>query len=436
MTRSSVKVREHAQQLTQSSQRVHSRVGLMKPAIWSGVLSLTLLGFSSVAVALSIEDVPNPRPSGGWVTDLANLLSSSTEAELNQMISSLEAQRGDEIAVVTVPETAPAPTPKDFATEIFNAWKIGKQRQDNGVLILISQADRRVEIETGYGVEGILPDAKVGNIIRQEMLPRFKQDDYDGGTLAGTSRLVEALEQEAGPVATVPNLTQPISESAAQQPLSFVLYGFMSLGGVGVAAFAYSRRRASRRPVWIQPTGFSRIAALGNRLEMQRPAYCSGCKQPMAKLELSAFHNHLNHPQQVAQRLGSINFLGWHCPRCQPELNGPGSIHLRAFDQNDQQFQRCPTCQELTVVRIEKTLKQVTHYEEGKRLVIDTCHCCSYHREIEETVPLLPPSPRPMSTWSGTSGGGFYSSGGWSDGGSGGGFGGGSSGGGGAGGSW
>jgi len=393
----------------------------MKPAIWSGVLSLTLLGFSSVAVALSIEDVPNPRPSGGWVTDLADLLSSRTKAELNQRISKLEAQSGDEIAVVTVPETAPAATPKDFATALFNNWKIGKQGQDNGVLVLISQADRRVEIETGYGVEELLPDAKVGNIIRQEMLPRFKQADYDGGTLAGTSLLVQALAPYEASV-------------VAEQPLPFALFGLMGLGGVGVAAFAYVRHRASRRPVWIHPTGFSRIAALGSRLEMKRPAYCSECKQPMEKLELCAFHDNLNQPQQVAQRLGSIAFVGWHCPKCQPELNGPDSIHLRAFDQNDRRFRSCPTCQELTVVRTEKTLEQATQYQEGKRLVMDTCHCCAYYREIEETIPRLPPPPPPSSTWSGSSGGGFYGGSGFSGGG--GSFGGGSSGGGGAGGSW
>jgi uncharacterized protein len=63
---------------------------------------------------------------------------------------------------------------------------IGKKRQDNGVLVLISVGDRRVEIETGYGVEALLPDAKVGNIIDTQIIPYFKKGDFAGGTLAGT----------------------------------------------------------------------------------------------------------------------------------------------------------------------------------------------------------------------------------------------------------
>lgn len=158
------------------------------------LLSLGVMVFPLPASAVQIEEVLNPRQSQGvWVTDMAEVLSSSTEAELNEMIADLEAHNGSEIAVVTVPETAPSATPKVFATELFNHWGIGKTDQDNGVLFLISVSDRRVEIETGYGVEAILPDAKVGNIIDQQVVPSFKQGNFDAGTLAGTRSLVFAL---------------------------------------------------------------------------------------------------------------------------------------------------------------------------------------------------------------------------------------------------
>ncbi len=112
------------------------------------------------------------------------------------------------MAVVTVPETAPAASPKTFATELFNKWGIGKKGKDNGVLFLISVGDRRVEIETGYGVEGILPDAKVGNIINTQIIPRFKKGDFEGGTLAGTKALVVILESERSPASKVENPSQ------------------------------------------------------------------------------------------------------------------------------------------------------------------------------------------------------------------------------------
>ncbi len=69
---------------------------------------------------------------------------------------------------------------------MFNTWGIGKKGRDNGVLFLVSKGDRRTEIETGDGIEGILPDAKVGNILRKQVTPQFKQGKFEAGILAGT----------------------------------------------------------------------------------------------------------------------------------------------------------------------------------------------------------------------------------------------------------
>ncbi|MEQ9485645.1 TPM domain-containing protein [Coleofasciculus sp. F4-SAH-05] len=169
----------------------------IKQAIWAVPFCLTVLSPLS-AHALTVEEVPNPQQlNGTWVTDMADILSQDTERQLNQMISELEIENGTEIAVVTVPETSPAPSPKSFTTELFNHWGIGKADEDNGVLFLISISDRRVEIETGYGIEPILPDAQVGQIIETKITPPFKQGDFDGGTLAGTKALVVHLGDEA-----------------------------------------------------------------------------------------------------------------------------------------------------------------------------------------------------------------------------------------------
>lgn len=165
-----------------------------KQITWICALSVAIALSPLTSTALTVQEVPNPRQVyGGWVTDMAGILSEPTEKQLNQMITQLEAKNGSEIAVVTVPEVSPAASPKAFTTELFNHWRIGKKGKDNGVLFLVSVKDHRVEIETGYGVEGILPDAKVGDIIRTEVTPRFKQKDFDGGTLAGTKDLVMIL---------------------------------------------------------------------------------------------------------------------------------------------------------------------------------------------------------------------------------------------------
>jgi uncharacterized protein len=166
-----------------------------KQIIGSSLLCFSAIVFPVTSQAITIQEVPNPRQvNNTWVTDKANILSDSTETQLNQMISDLEAKNGSEIAVVTVPDTKPSATPKAFATELFNFWGIGKKGKNNGVLLLISSGERRVQIETGSGIQSILPDAKAVGIIETEITPRFKQQDFDGGTLAGTKALVNVLQ--------------------------------------------------------------------------------------------------------------------------------------------------------------------------------------------------------------------------------------------------
>jgi uncharacterized protein len=166
-----------------------------KQIIWTSLLCFSAIAFPVTSQAITVQEVPNPRQvNNTWVTDKANILSDSTETQLNQMISDLEAKNGSEIAVVTVPDTKPSATPKAFATELFNFWGIGKKGKNNGVLLLISSGERRVQIETGSGIQSILPDAKAVGIIQTEITPRFKQQDFDGGTLAGTKALVNVLQ--------------------------------------------------------------------------------------------------------------------------------------------------------------------------------------------------------------------------------------------------
>lgn len=397
---------------------------MSKQILWVGLLSLAVTTLPTTSLAITVQDVSNPREAyGGWVTDQANILSPETETQINQLISELEAQNGSEIAVVTVPETAPAATPKEFTTKLFNHWKIGKAGKDNGVLFLISQGDRRVEIETGYGVEGVLPDARVGNLIQQEITPRFKQGDLDGGTLAGTKALVVILRGDAPPVSSetpeqTPVAINPALDEQNLDPAGSFPVGWVGGIGAGTALLVFVGYKLSRRPVYVEPEGRSRVTDWG----FNRPLHCQVCQQPMLQLDSTLVLPHLSQPEQVAQNIGSLDFQGWQCPSCSPQLKGLG-MHIRAYIQDSSRFHNCPHCLELTVERTIRTLSHPTEFSEGQRLITDKCHCCSYHKETQEWIPRLPPPPPPSS-----------SSGGCSDGG--GSFGGGSSGGGGAGGSW
>jgi len=188
---------------------------------WVLGFSLTVVAAPINCLALSVQEVPNPRQAnGGSVTDMADILSPATETQLNQLVAELQAKKGAELAIVTVARTTPEHSPREFATELFNYWGIGKKGQDNGVLLLISKGDRRVEIETGYGVEAILPDAKVGRILSEEITPQFKQGNFDGGTLAGTKTLVATLATEITTADLRPTSTQPSTETLASSGAS------------------------------------------------------------------------------------------------------------------------------------------------------------------------------------------------------------------------
>ena len=207
-----------------------------------------LIGATAPTLAISPQDVPNPRQvNGAWVADMADMLSPAEEAKLNGMLSALEAENGDEMAVVTVPDTAPAATPKAFATELFNQWEIGKAEKDNGVLFLVSEGDRRVEIEVGYGLEGLLTDAEAGEIIRTKITPQFKKGNFDQGILKGTESLVAVLNGET----LVPVATQPTSELSGYWGL-FIMLGSVVAGSalclltVGESEKSKRNRRRNR----------------------------------------------------------------------------------------------------------------------------------------------------------------------------------------------
>lgn len=372
----------------------------------SFTVAIVLIPFA--ALALDIKDVPNPRQiNGTWVTDMAGILDQPTEAQINSIITQLEQKNGAEIAVVTVPETSPSASPKAFATALFKHWKIGKKGQNNGILLLISKGDRRVEIETGYGIEPILPNAEVGNIIDTKITPKFKQGDFNGGTLAGAKALIVALENpsqnnQPAPLASISSLQEthrvitPNIPTTLSQPTTLIqeptqnanaFWGLLIAGGLitALGTVVYKHNR-----VEIEPEGESRFKG-GSRV-----CICATCKKKMEQVENSIVQATLSKPQQVAQQIGSLRFEGWRCPQCSQKIAGLGFRRV-AYQPRFNQFCECPACQELTVKRTVQILQYPTESSTGERLITYECHCCEYQTQIEQIIPCLPPTPPPST---------------------------------------
>lgn len=139
---------------------------------------------------------PFPKPQG-LVNDFANVIPQSDEQKLVAVTSELLDKTGVPVVVVTMPDIGGAEY-NDYTNRLYTAWGIGKKGEDKGVLIFVTIKERKMRIETGYGVEGILPDGLVGEIRDRYMLPYLKEDKYGEGLLNGTMAIASVIAKDAG----------------------------------------------------------------------------------------------------------------------------------------------------------------------------------------------------------------------------------------------
>jgi uncharacterized protein len=129
------------------------------------------------------------------VNDYAGLLDPASRADLDQKLKAFEDQTTNQIVVVTFPSLE-GESLEDFSIRLAEKWKIGQKGRDNGVILLIFKNDRKLRIEVGYGLEGVLPDAISKSIIQNEIVPHFKQGDFKGGIFAGVDAIMAATKGE------------------------------------------------------------------------------------------------------------------------------------------------------------------------------------------------------------------------------------------------
>jgi uncharacterized protein len=153
--------------------------------------------FFSLLLILSLpvlaDDFP-PR-SNTLVTDYTNTLSSEEQQSLEQKLVDFNNSTSTQIAVVIMQNVGGYDI-ADYAVQLFNQWKIGQAAKNNGVLILVSKENRKVFINTGYGIEGALPDALCKRIVTNDIVPNFKAGNYYGGLDAATNSIMSIVKGE------------------------------------------------------------------------------------------------------------------------------------------------------------------------------------------------------------------------------------------------
>lgn len=165
----------------------------------------------------------SPGQPSGYVNDFATLLNVDQRTSLEQQLSDYEKETSNEITVVTI-ASLDGDTIENYAEKLFQEWGIGKEQNDNGVLLLIARDDRKLRIEVGYGLEGALTDAASGSIIRNIITPAFKEGDYPKGITEGSQAIMQATKGEY-----VPNNSANGGEGSFGGIMNFLFYGFFGL---------------------------------------------------------------------------------------------------------------------------------------------------------------------------------------------------------------
>jgi uncharacterized protein len=199
---------------------------------WSRAL-LALCVFSALlASRLALADVAVP-PLKARVTDLTATLSAQQQATLEQTLDAFEKRKGAQIAVLIVPTTQPE-TVEQYALRVEETWKLGRKGIDDGALLLVAKDDRKLRIETGYGLEGVLPDAIAKRIIAEDITPRFKQGDFYGGISAGVERMTKVIDGEPLPPPSSSSTSSSRTRSSGGLDFSSLLFiGFILVFVVG-----------------------------------------------------------------------------------------------------------------------------------------------------------------------------------------------------------
>src|SRR3984885_5800764 len=149
------------------------------------------------SVLLTAESVNTLPPPNGYVNDFAGVLSPATKQNVENLCTEVDRQAHAQIAVVTIKTIDGDQSIEEFATALEDKWKVGAKGTDRGVLMLLVMTPRRGRIEVGYGLEGILPDAKVGDIGR-EMAPFAQQGDYNQAVSLGVREIAGTIAADAG----------------------------------------------------------------------------------------------------------------------------------------------------------------------------------------------------------------------------------------------
>lgn len=402
------------------------------------LILFAFVGNYAVATVYKPQDVPNPKTHCAvcWVANPDGILSDAAVATLNAKINRLEAENGTEIAIAAVGSIGYYDE-YTFAYELFNSWHVGKSDNNSGVLILFVNDIRAVKIETGVGVEGLLPDAFCNRLLDETMFPYFKRGDYDGGMIAGVDAIAQRLTSDDAMAELLLNANSPRvrrgNALAAYLTVGLLLLIVFAWASYGKMQRLYGENNEKYRQLgrivglavffavlFPLPMAFMAGWLRRRRRAIRRmPMSCPHCGTTMRLLSEQEEDRFLASSQIAEEDVASVDYDVWHCDNCQ-------QTRILPYLAVATPYKTCPQCGARTYkLDRDVVLLAATTAHAGKGQKVFKCNHCHFEKAESYIIPRRQKNVVVVGGIGGSSG---------SFGGGGGSFGGGFSGGGGAGG--
>lgn len=377
-------------------------------------LAITMLAASMrLLAAWSINDVPNVHLSDStqFVSNPSGVLSDAAVSQLNATLGQIWRTTTAEPVVVAIDE-ADTDDLDTYATELFEKWGIGKSDNDNGLLILISRDQRRAVIRTGQGMEGVLPDVYASRIIRNVMAPRFKQGDYDGGTVAMVNAINDIItDPEAARELTSAQRNNARAGGDDEELTFSKLFTYWLYFGVfltvclaiaWVAVWRGSKGQSDHRRydelaklrtpslmLGVFGMGLPFIIYWLMGLQMRRirlrPRLCPACHTRMNRLDEVTDNHYLTAPQNTEEELGSVDYDVWLCPKC-------GDTTVEPYINKSSNYEICEQCHTRAAQLVaNKVVRQPSQAREGQGVRIYHCRHCNNDTPKYYNIAKLPP---------------------------------------------
>lgn len=371
------------------------------------VMALTAIIGGSIANAQSPKSLPNPNEGNpnNYVADPYNQLSADTKSYINNKLASLRRETTAEMAVAVV-MNLDGMSVEDYGHELFEHWGLGKSDNNNGVLLLIATGDKRVRIDVGSGMEGVLTDIACANIIRGYLAPAIRSGNLNQAVASTVNEICEVLTNPA--VAKEIQSKNPDGLGAKMNTLDRdVFLDFIMIVVAFVFVFSLcmlimdfiatrKQRNYRRAMTWrnhLATYWWGAGLSLGLALPIALIALykykrarnvreiCDTCGAMMNKLSEDEDNAFLTASQDFEENLGTVDYDVWLCPEC-------GTVARFPFVEHQLKYKECPECHTIAMnLAMEKVVTPATTRHEGLGERAYQCQYCKYIKREQYRIP-------------------------------------------------